>query len=205
MTRNIIVITWPESAKAYEAMTQLRNTEGDRIYQAAVVQRAADGRVTIEDGGSNTDGAATLGGGAIGSLIGILGGPLGVLLGFSTGALMGSLFDLGDEVDEDLVLAMISSQMKPGTTSLMVDFDETSPAEADALAASSGGVLVRYNYEDTLAEIMDAEAAAEAARAEAARVLREKKHAERKADLEGRWDEFKTKFKNFFDGDSART
>lgn len=62
---------------------------------------------------------------------------------------------------------------------------------------------MRYNYDDTLAEIIDAEAAAEAASAEAARVLREKKHAERKADLENRWDAFKTKFKNFFDGDKA--
>lgn len=203
MTRNIVVITWPDSAKAYEAMTKLRNTDGDRVYQAAVVHRQEDGRVVLEDGGSNTDGAATLGGGAIGSLIGILGGPLGVLLGFSTGALLGSLFDLGDEVDEDSVVAVISSQMKPGSTSLMVDLDETSPKAVDLLAADSGGTLVRYNYDDTLAEIIDAEAAAEAASAEAARVLREKKHAERKADLENRWDAFKTKFKNFFDGDTA--
>lgn len=205
MTRNIIVITWPDSAKAYEAMTKLRNTEGDRVYQAAVVQRNEDGRVVVQDGGSNTDGVATLSGGAIGSLIGILGGPVGVLLGFSTGALLGSLFDLGDEVDEDSVVAVISSQMKPGTTSLMIDLDETSPKAVDLLAADSGGKLARYNYEDTLAEIIDAEAAAEAARAEASRVLREQKHAENKADLEQRWDNFKTKFKNFFDGDKAKT
>ena len=205
MSRNIIVITWPDSAKAYEAMTKLRNTEGDRVYQAAVVKRAEDGRITIEDGGSNTDGAATLSGGAIGSLIGILGGPLGVLLGFSTGAVLGSLFDLGDEVDEDSVVAKISSQMLPGTTSLMVDFDETDPATADVLAASTGGVLLRYNYDDTLSEIISSEAAAEAARDEAARVLREQKHAERKADLEKDWDNFKTKFKDFFSGEKAKT
>ena len=39
----------------------------------------------------------------------------------------------------------------------------------------------------------------------AARILRENKHAERKADLDQRWDAFKTKFKNFFDGDKAST
>lgn len=198
MTRNIIVITWPDSAKAYEAMTKLRNTEGERIYQAAVVQRNEDGRVVLQDGGSNTDGAATLGGGAIGSLIGVLGGPLGMLLGFSAGALLGSLFDLGHEVDEDSVLAVISSQMKPGTTSLMVDLDETAPLAADLLATELGGKLARYNYDDTLAEIVATKSAAEAARTEASRVLKEQKHAEHKADLEHRWDSFKTKFKNLF-------
>lgn len=199
MARNIIVITWPEDSKAYEALTKLRNSyAADDIYQAAVVQRAEDGRVIVQDGGSNTAGLNTLGGSAIGSLIGILGGPLGVLLGFSTGALLGSLVDLGDVTDDDSVVAAISKQLLPGTTSLMVDLNETDPKIVDDLAASSGGVLVRYNYDDTLDEILGAEAAAKAASDEAARVMREQKKADRKADREQRWDEFKTKFKSVF-------
>lgn len=83
------------------------------IYQAAVVERTEDGRVVLQDGGSNTDGLNTLGGSAIGSLIGILGGPLGVLLGFSTGALLGSLVDLGDEVDDDDVMGRSANSCCP--------------------------------------------------------------------------------------------
>lgn len=199
MPRNVIVITWPEDSKAYEALTKLRNSyAADDIYQAAVVQRTEDGRVVLQDGGSNTDGINTLGGSAIGSLIGILGGPLGVLLGFSTGALLGSLVDLGDETDEDSVVAVISKQLLPGTTSLMVDLNETDPKVVDELAASSGGVLVRYNYDDMLDEVLGAEAAAKAAADEAARVMREQKSAERKADREKGWEDFKAKFKSIF-------
>ena len=199
MPRDVIVITWPDSSKAYEALTKLRNSyAADDIYQAGVVERTADGRVLLQDGGSNTAGANTLGGSLIGSLIGILGGPLGVLLGFSSGALLGSLVDLGDATDDDDVMTAISKQLLPGTTSLIVDLNETSPQVVDDLAASSGGNLLRYNYDDMLADVLNAEAAAKAASAEAKRVLREQKHDERKADLEKRWDEFKTKFKNAF-------
>ena len=196
MPRNVIVITWPDSSKAYEALTKLRNSyAADDIYQAAVVQRDVDGRVVVQDDGSNTDGLNTLGGSAIGSLIGILGGPLGVLLGFSTGALLGSLVDLGDEVDDDDVLGAISKQLLPGTTSLLVDLNEAGTQVVDDLAAASGGVLLRYNYDELLGEIIDSEQAAKAAQKEANRVLREQKKADRKADLEKRWDEFKAKFK----------
>ena len=196
MPRNVIVITWPDSSKAYEALTKLRNSyAADDIYQAAVVQRDVDGRVVVQDGGSNTDGLNNLGGSAIGSLIGILGGPLGVLLGFSTGALLGSLVDLGDEVDDDDVLGAISKQLLPGTTSLLVDLNEAGTQVVDDLAAASGGVLLRYNYDELLGEIIDSEQAAKAAQKEANRVLREQKKADRKADLEKRWDEFKAKFK----------
>ena len=196
MPRNVIVIAWPDSSKAYEALTKLRNSyAADDIYQAAVVQRDVDGRVVVQDGGSNTDGLNTLGGSAIGSLIGILGGPLGVLLGFSTGALLGSLVDLGDEVDDDDVLGAISKQLLPGTTSLLVDLNEAGTQVVDGLAAASGGVLLRYNYDELLGEIIDSEQAAKAAQKEANRVLREQKKADRKADLEKRWDEFKAKFK----------
>ena len=196
MPRNVIVIAWPDSSKAYEALTKLRNSyAADDTYQAAVVQRDVDGRVVVQDGGSNTDGLSTLGGSAIGSLIGILGGPLGVLLGFSTGALLGSLVDLGDEVDDDDVLGAISKQLLPGTTSLLVDVNEAGTQVVDDLAAASGGVLLRYNYDELLGEIIDSEQAAKAAQKEANRVLREQKKADRKADLEKRWDEFKAKFK----------
>ena len=99
-----------------------------------MVERTADGRVLLQDGGSNTAGANTLGGSLIGSLIGILGGPLGVLLGFSSGALLGSLVDLGDATDDDDVMTAISKQLLPGTTSLIVDLNETSPQVVDDLA-----------------------------------------------------------------------
>lgn len=106
MARNIIMVTWPEESKAYQALSELRSSASDRVNQEGVVQRGIDGRVQLRDAGRNVNGLGALGGGALGSLIGILGGgPLGVLLGFSTGALFGSLVDVGNEADDTSVLA----------------------------------------------------------------------------------------------------
>lgn len=163
-----------------------------------MVYRESDGRITLRDGGTIIGGEGTLGGGALGALIGILGGPLGVLLGFSTGALFGSLVDTGNEIDDDSVLSTISAALPPGKTGILVDIEESSPEILDNLASSTGGALVRYNYEATLTEVMGAEAAAEAASDEAARVLREEKKADRKAEREEKWEKTKEKFKSVF-------
>ncbi|WP_290691564.1 MULTISPECIES: DUF1269 domain-containing protein [unclassified Haematobacter] len=198
MTRNIVLVTWLDDSKPYEALTKLKGEDPDRINQAAVVYRESDGRVTLRDGGTNIGGEGTLGGGALGALIGILGGPLGVLLGFSTGALFGSLVDTGNEIDDDSVLSAISAALPPGKTGILVDIEESTPEILDNLAVTTGGVLVRYNYEATLSEIMSAESAAEAASDEAARVLREEKKADRKAEREEKWEKTKEKFKSVF-------
>lgn len=105
MARNIIMVTWLEESKAYQALSELQSSASDRANQGGVVQRGIDGRVQLRDAGRNVNGLGALGGGALGSLIGILGGPLGVLLGFSTGALFGSLVDVGNEADDTSVLA----------------------------------------------------------------------------------------------------
>lgn len=203
MPRNIIVVTWPEESKAYQVLSDLRAQFGSQIYQAGVAERKKDGRILLKDGDSNVIDAGTLTGSALGALIGILGGPLGVLLGFSTGALMGSLVDLDTAVDDSAVLSKVSAQLAPGSTALFVDMDEHDTSVVDTLVIASNGSLVRYDYDDILAEIVQAEDAARAASKEASRVLREQKRAERKANLEADWQKTKEKFKSFFGSDSG--
>lgn len=199
MSRTIIVATWDEQSKAYQALAEIENSSLLKVNQAGVFHRDMNGRVTIRDGESNTAGVATFGGGLLGSLIGILGGPLGVLLGFSTGALFGSLADLADTSDDSTVLAAISSGLRPGKTALIADLDENDPNVIDALASSSGANLTRYSYDDVLAEVQSAEAAAHAAAKEADKVIREQKRAEKKVEREQKWEETKAKFKSFFE------
>lgn len=195
MSHNVIIISWPEEAKAYQALSELRSSSSNGINQAAVVQRSEDGKIVVRDGSSKTDGLGTLTGSALGSLIGILGGPVGVLLGFSTGALFGSIADFGSVIDDQAVLAGISSAIKPGSTTLIVDINETNPKLVDALVAGSGGKLIRRSYDEVYDEITSAAAAAEAAVAAASKAIREEKRAERKADREKKWEETKAKFK----------
>lgn len=202
MSRNIIVVAWPDESKAYQVLSDLRSQYTDKIYQAGVAERAPDGHIVFKDGDSQIVDAGTLTGSALGGLIGILGGPLGVLLGFSAGALMGSLVDLDSAVDDDAVISKISAELTPGKTVLFVDLEESDPSIVDTLITASGGSLTRYDYADVLGEIISAENAAQAAADEASRVLREEKRSARKADLEQKWDATRQRFKSFFKSDA---
>src|ERR1700742_1685877 len=105
---NVLAINFTEDANAYEALTTLKDLDGQGqlgLEGAAVVLRYEDGSIAIKDevGDIGYEGAAT--GGVIGLIVGILGGPIGVLLGGATGVLVGSLFDLDDLDETDSVLA----------------------------------------------------------------------------------------------------
>lgn len=198
MPTNVVLVTWPEASKAYQAMTELRNQDAVRVKNAAIVVRQPDGSFSIPDSANRNVGLGTLGGSVIGSLLGVLGGPLGILLGFTSGALFGSLVDVGRQVDDGTVLAAMSRSVPAGGTALVAEVDEDSPDAVDALVKQSGGTLIRRPLDDVRAEVAAAEEAAIAAAAEASRVLSEQKKAEHKAELEAKWDEVKAKFKSVF-------
>src|SRR3954464_1256698 len=94
MDENIIVTTFSEDSRAYEALARLKDLAAEDqidLRDGAVVERGQDGTLHLRDAtGHEDDGLATLSGGTIGLLIGILGGPLGVLLGGAVGMLAGA-------------------------------------------------------------------------------------------------------------------
>src|SRR3954447_25149241 len=83
MNENVVVTTFSENSRAYEALARLKNLSAEDqidLHDSAVVERAHDGTLHLRDEARNEDdGLATLTGGTIGLLIGILAGPLGVL------------------------------------------------------------------------------------------------------------------------------
>jgi len=81
--KNIIVATFPEESKVYQAFSEVKQLGGKRaisIHGLAIVRRGADGRLELPDVASRGHGGSMTGG-LIGSLVGILGGPIGILLG----------------------------------------------------------------------------------------------------------------------------
>ena len=84
MQDSIILLTFSEPSKAYQALGELKEAHAQdklQLKTAAVVDRDAAGALKVRDGFS--DGApvdATLVGGLLGGLLGVMAGPLGVLL-----------------------------------------------------------------------------------------------------------------------------
>lgn len=180
---NVLVIHFPESSKAFEALSQLKSQPG--VRGAAVVERTADGEVRLGDGYSPEGGSGVAVGGLVGALIGILAGPVGVLLGWSTGMLAGMAYEADELADADDGFTILSGSIPAGSNALIVEMMETSHAIADDVAEKLGGTITRLPAKDVEAEIKSAQEAARKAAAEARKVRRAGRRAEFKEKLSG--------------------
>jgi uncharacterized membrane protein len=185
MDENVIVTTFSEDSRAYEALARLKELASEDqidLHDGAVVARAQDGTLHLTDEAGNEDeGLATLTGGTIGLLIGILAGPLGVLLGGAVGLLAGAIVDADDDDETDSVLEHISRSIGNGETAVLADLDESGPAPVDGAMAALDGRVTRYARKDVEAEIAGAEEAAHKARVKARKELH---HQRREATVE---------------------
>jgi uncharacterized membrane protein len=204
---NVIAVTFGEDSKAYEALTKLKELDGQRqveLAAAAVVVRREDGQIDTKDvvGDESLSGTAT--GGIVGLIIGILGGPFGVLLGGATGLLIGSLFDIYDDDETDSVLTAFSRSVQVGRTSLLAEVDEQSPEVVDAAMSEFGGMVVRSSADEVEAEIAAAEDAQRAAKQAARKELMEQRKAQAKDKIRAKIEELKAKLHGHPVGAGAR-
>lgn len=195
MTKNIVLLTWDDSSKAYEAFSKLRDLDAGtaRVESSAVVERGADGKLKITDGQDNEIGLGTLGGSTIGLLLGVLGGPLGALLGLTSGALLGSLVDVDRDEGSASAVSAVGKALPPGHSGIIAEVDETTEDAVNDYATQHGATLLRRSEDDVLDEVADAEEAADAAAAAAEDKLHAAHKAERKEKREERLAKLKEK------------
>jgi uncharacterized membrane protein len=193
---NIIVVSFEDDSKAYEAMTNLKELDSQSqvgLRAAAIVVRHEDGQLEIKDEIADDGVSGTATGGILGLLVGVLFGPFGVLIGGATGLLVGSLFDLDDDDDTESVLADISRFARAGHNTLLAEVSEPSPEVIDTAMAQLDGAVLRRAVVDVEAEIAAAEEAQKAAKKEARKVLREQRLAKQKTDIHARIEALKAK------------
>jgi len=192
---NLIVVTFPDDSKAYEALSKLNqaNRAGRvSVQSAAVVRRDALGRISVPEGADAVMGAGVMGGGLLGLLLGVVGGPVGVFFGFGTGALVGSLFDVRRAERESGVLGLIADSLPLDRCALVAEADEFAVEVVDGEMSALGGTVLRIPAAEVLAAVEAVEKAAAAAEREAERVLHEERKQQVKAkfdEIEAKWDE----------------
>jgi len=190
---NLIVVTFEEDSKAYEALSKLKAASAAGrvgVRSASVLERGADGRITVPEAGDAVLGAGVATGGLIGLMVGILGGPVGVVLGFGAGALAGSYFDIDRAEKGNSVLAQVAESLPVGRTALVAEVDEFAGEVIDGEMRALGGTVTRTPAAEVLAALEAAEKAAQAADREARRVM----HEERKQEAKAKLDEIETKW-----------
>ena len=117
MDTNIIVLSFTEQSKAFQAFSELRECAEDQklvVISEAVVERGTNGNIIIHDNWTNrSSGEQVLNGTLLGSLVGLLLGPLGVLLGASIGALVGSSLSAEDTM---IRRSLLAQQQRPSAS-----------------------------------------------------------------------------------------
>ena len=204
---NVIAVSFDEDDSAYAGLARLKQLDADgqiELLAAAVVERNADGQVTVKETDGREHWEGTAAGGLIGLLIGIIGGPLGVLVGGATGLLVGSLFDLEDTDDTESVLAEISKEVRPGHDTLLVELREPRDHEVvDGVMESRSGSVIRRAVVDVEAEIAAAEKAQREARKKARKELREGREHKHKQQASAKVAELKAKLPHHREATSA--
>jgi uncharacterized membrane protein len=192
---NVIVVTFPESSKAYQALSVLKRADTEErviVRSAALLERQADGTIRVPEGSDNMLGVGLAGGSLIGMLVGVLGGPVGMLLGLGTGAVAGGLADVYRADRSDDVLTQMGSEVPTGHTALIAEVDEYAFEVLDNEMSALGGTMTRHPAEEVLAALEASDEAARAAEKEARRVMRERRKAEfeaKRETLKEEWDE----------------
>ena len=192
--QSVVVITFTESSKAYEVLSDLRQASAEGridVVSALIAEREEDGHLHLAEGSDATIGEGT----ATGGLIGLIVGPLGMLLGWGAGSVIGSLSDIDHADKRETVLGDLSARVAPGTTAILAQVSEVTPEVLDNISTKLGGTVARRPVSEVLAELEAAEAAAEAADREARRTIRDKRREERKEAWDKRVADLKEHFK----------
>ena len=175
MDQNVVVLSFAEESRAFEALSLLKNAVGPqlKLHNAVVVQRDAQGMLNIRDQAS--DGAVArvaLNGTLIGALVGMLAGPLGILLGGVYGAVFGDAVALDRAEDRASVVDQIGTVIPQGSTALIAQVDEADVAAVDAIAKQLEATLLRRPLEAVQAEVRAQKEAHDVAAQAAVRALR---------------------------------
>ena len=151
--KRMLVVVFDSEDKTHDALRALED-----LNEQSVIALDADAVVSKNLRGATTvvkthyaDPRGTMGGIAMGSLLGILGGPVGLAVGAVTGFVIGATTDLAKaRVDKDFVTDVVNA-LEPGKAAVVAEIDEESKAPVDARMEALGGRVLRRE----LAEVVE--------------------------------------------------
>ena len=191
----MLVVVFDNEKKAYEGKSALAELQRDgsvTVYADAVVVKHADGTVTYKE--TNDPGPlGTLGGTAVGGLIGLLGGPAGMAIGAMSGLALGAVYDVDtarvgwDFVDD------VTKSLTPNKVALVAEVEEAWTTPVDARMEAIGGTVFRRALWSVEEQVRQEEI--DAMKADLGEFKNEisKAHAERKAKLQKKIGELEAK------------
>lgn len=147
-SQTLMVLAFDSPLKAKEAhlaFKRLGETANLMLIDAVLIEKDADGTLSVHETVDVSPGDAALRSGFWGALVGgLFAGPLGSVLGGAVGAGVGALAASFDDYGiQNDTLKRLRESMQPATTALAVLFESVNePALVDELARFSGATLL---------------------------------------------------------------
>jgi uncharacterized membrane protein len=147
MSDTIIVATFENSNNAYDAASALKKLKDQEIVdfkpKAGVMLKKDElGNLSLLESKERFLWGTAVGTTA-GALIGLLGGAPGAALGAALGATTGLGSDVVMGALDSTFVESVTSEMRPGTTAIIVEADEKSTRPVDEIVAAGGGHVRR--------------------------------------------------------------
>jgi len=146
----MIVVVFDNELKAYDgskALNDLDAEESISTHSEAVVEKKTDGKLDIKDEGNDFP-IRTVGGTAIGALIGLLGGPIGVGIDAVAGTFTGLFLGMDRAGVNAEFLDDFSNKLTPGEWAVVADISEDWETPLDTRMAALGGTVFRTARRD---------------------------------------------------------
>ena len=191
----MVVIVFENELKAYEGSKTLRDIDAEgsiSIHAAAVITKNADGKVEVKDNGDEFP-IRTIGGTAIGSLIGLLGGPIGMGIGAIAGSFTGFVLDMNRAGVDAEFLDSVSDKLTTGKWAVVADISEEWETPLDTRMTGISGIIFRAPRKN-IEKQQDADERA-AVKEEIAKLKKEqaKSRADQKAKIQAKIDSLNEK------------
>ena len=141
----MLVVVFDNELKAYDgsrALGELDSEGSISMHGKVVIMKNAEGKVTVKQE-SDEFPIRTVGGTAIGALIGLLGGPVGLGIGALAGTLTGSILDLNRAGVDSEFIDDVSNRLTSGKWAIVADINEEWETPVDARMSALGGTVFR--------------------------------------------------------------
>jgi uncharacterized membrane protein len=194
----MLVVVFENELKAYDGSRALKalDSEGSiSVHSEAVVKKNDDGTITIKQEGDDFP-IRTVGGTAVGSLIGLLGGPIGVAVGAVGGTLVGGAWDINRAGVNADFLKEVSAKLTAGKWAIVAEISEDWVTPVDTQMEALGGTVFRtarssFEHEQYKRDVAAIKADIAQLKAEQA-----KSRADQKAKLQAKIDNLNKKLQS---------
>jgi uncharacterized membrane protein len=203
----MLVVIFNDETKAYEGSHALKELDADgsiAIHAESVIKKNADGTVTVKQMDDDFP-IRTLGGTAIGSLIGLLEGPVGLAVGATAGLLAGGIGDLAVAgVDADF-LDEVATALKPGKYAVVADVSEEWVTPVDTRMEALGGEVLRKAKKSFVNEQWSEDVASLREEIDQLKTEQARARGERRAKLQAQIDKLEAKLQAKLDQAKQRS